>query len=75
MKHPCILAALAIGLVVPILPARAQTNDENSVKCYDEDLATSHPDAVIGACTALIQSGGQSAENLSNVSHPWRCLR
>jgi tetratricopeptide (TPR) repeat protein len=56
-----ILIGLVVGLVA--LPAWAQTRDENVARCTAAaDPAT--VDLKIGACTALLQSGQETAINI-----------
>jgi tetratricopeptide (TPR) repeat protein len=52
-----VLFGLALALTA--LPALAQTEDENVTRCNSDD----HDLAIIG-CTALIQSGNESSENV-----------
>jgi len=55
-----ILIGLALALAA--LPASAQTRDELWEHCEDDN-----PDLSIGGCTALIQSGQETTENLANA--------
>ena len=64
MKPSILVAALALVCAAP--PAQAQTAAQNETECYNVDESVDHPDAVIAACTALIDAGGQPAENMSN---------
>jgi tetratricopeptide (TPR) repeat protein len=58
-----ILIGLALVLVALPAPAWAQTRDENVARCVSAPDPAS-PDLKIGACTALLQSGQEAANNI-----------
>src|SRR5271157_2841835 len=55
------LAVLSLATICLAGPAQAQTRDENWKHCED-----TNPDLSIAGCTALIQSGQESTENLAS---------
>jgi tetratricopeptide (TPR) repeat protein len=54
---------IGLALVLVALPAWAQTRDENVARCTAAADPT-NVDLKIGACTALLQSGQESAVNI-----------
>jgi tetratricopeptide (TPR) repeat protein len=55
-----VLTLALAGLLGAVTPLASQTRDENWKRCSDSD-----PDLRIGGCTAVIQSGQETNENLS----------
>jgi tetratricopeptide (TPR) repeat protein len=58
---PAILAVLSLAVVSLPVSARAQSHDENTQHCEQDD----NPDLAITSCTALIQFGQDSGVNLA----------
>jgi len=56
------LAVLSLAAICQAGPAQAQTRDENWKHCPD-----ANPDLTIAACTAIMQSGQESTENLASA--------
>jgi len=55
----CILTVV-VGSVLELVPARAQSEDQNWALC-----SAKNADSAIKGCTAVIQSGQETDENLA----------
>ena len=53
---------VSVAVVAHIIPAASQTRDQNWARCEDNN-----PDLSIGGCTAVIQAGGETDENLASA--------